>query len=96
MRLEALLDEHREAIRRVAAAHGASNVRVFGSVARGQESSDSDLDLIIDVNKPWTLFDQSGLKLDLQDLLGCTVDIVVAEYLEETFREEILHEAQPV
>jgi len=70
------LRARREEILRIAAARGAHNVRVFGSVARGEARPDSDVDLLVDLDPERTLFDLSGLILDLQETLGREVDVV--------------------
>jgi predicted nucleotidyltransferase len=75
--LKQLLQDKREAILNIAAKHGAFNVRVFGSVARGEETGSSDIDFLIDYDlsktSPWF---PGGLLVDLQDLLGCKVDVI--------------------
>jgi len=70
------LRERREEILRLASARGAHNVRIFGSVARGEASVDSDVDFLVDLDAERTLFDLSGLILDLEDALGRKVDVV--------------------
>jgi len=70
------LRSRREEILRIAAARGATNVRVFGSVARGDATSKSDVDIMIDLEAGRTLFDLSGLILDLEEILGRKVDVV--------------------
>ena len=70
------LRTRREEILRIAAARGAHNVRVFGSVARGEAGPDSDVDLLVDLDPERTLLDLSGLILDLQETLGREVDVV--------------------
>ena len=74
----ATLRERRDEIVRIAAAHGASNVRVFGSVARGTAGLGSDIDLLVDFDPGRTLVDHVGLWRDLEALLGPTVDVVSA------------------
>lgn len=70
------LRARRDEIVRAAAAHGASNVRVFGSVARGSAGPGSDIDLLVDFEQGRTLLDQVGLWRDLEALLGRSVDVV--------------------
>lgn len=70
------LRARREEIVRIAAARGAHNIRVFGSVARGEENSASDIDFLVDLDPHRTLFDLSELILDLQETLGRKVDVV--------------------
>ncbi len=90
------LKAKREEILRIAAQHGARNLRVFGSVARGDAGVDSDLDLLVDMEPGRSLFDMGGLLMDLQDLLGCTVDIVSERGLRPRIRDRVLSEAVPL
>ncbi len=85
--------QKREEIRRIAAEHGAVNIRVFGSVARGEETPDSDLDLLIDVGPKTSSWFPAGLILDLEKLLGCRVEVVTEKSLNPSFREQVLREA---
>ncbi len=75
------LQARRDEILRIAAGHGARNVRVFGSVARGQARPDSDVDFLVEFEPGRTVVDLSGLILDLQDALGRDVNIVEADRL---------------
>lgn len=94
MKLKHLILEKKEQIIDIAAKHGAYNVRVFGSVARGEETENSDIDLLIDYDldkiTPWF---PSGLMQDLQSILGRKVDIVTANGLKERVKEQVLQEA---
>jgi len=83
----------REEIIRLAEARGVRNVRVFGSVARGDAIESSDVDFLVDVDVGRTLFDIGGVLMDLRDLLGCEVDIVPANGLRERIRDRVLQEA---
>ena len=83
-------------IRSIAAKHGAGNVRVFGSVARGDARPDSDVDLLIDVVGPTTAWFPGGLLNDLEGLLGRRVDIVIARSLGPLVREDVLRDAVPL
>jgi hypothetical protein len=96
MTLEQLLHDKREAIRRIAAAHGAYNIRVFGSVARGEATPQSDLDLLIDVGATTSAWFPAGLLLDLEELLGCHVDVVTERALHPALRDHVLREAVPL
>ena len=91
-----LLREKREDILRIASKRGASNVRVFGSVARGEADAKSDIDLLVDLEPGRSLFDLGGLLMDLQDLLGHNVDVVTERGLRERIRERVLKEAIPL
>lgn len=88
--------DRRADVLRIAAAHGARNVRVFGSVVRGDAGPTSDLDLLVDMEPGRSLFDIAELKLDLQDLLGCGVDVVTESSLYWLLRRRILREAKPL
>jgi len=94
MKLKQVLLEKREEILQIAAKHGAYNVRIFGSVARGEDDEKSDIDFLIDYDlskiSPWF---PSGLMQDLQSILGRKVDIVTVEGLKERIRERVLEEA---
>jgi predicted nucleotidyltransferase len=83
----------RDEIIRVAEARGVRNVRVFGSVARGDAIESSDVDFLVDVDEGRTLFDLGGVLMDLRDLLGCDVDLVPANGLRERVRDRVLREA---
>lgn len=91
-----LLERNREQILRVCAKHGALNVRVFGSFARGEAGPDSDVDLLIDVASEHSAWFPGGLLMDLQDLLGRKVDIVTPDALHWVIREQILSDAVPL
>ena len=93
MTLEQLLHEKRDEIRRIATAHGAYNIRVFGSVARNQARKNSDVDILVDFEKPIGLFEYARLKLYLEEMLGRQVDLVTPEALRKELREDILREA---
>ncbi len=84
---------HRAEIMRVAAAHGASNVRVFGSVARGEENADSDVDLLVDLAPGTGLLELGRLERDLRTLLAADVDLVPAADLKEGVAADALAEA---
>jgi len=94
--LNELLQEKREDILHIAARRGASNVRIFGSVARGEADSKSDIDLLVDLEPGRSLFDLGGLLMDLQDLLDHKVDVVTERGLRERIREHVLKEAVPL
>lgn len=93
MQLDALVKARREEILQTAAKHGAFNVRVFGSVARGRADEQSDLDLLVDMETGRSLFDLGGLLVELEELLGCNVDVVTEQGLRERIRERVLREA---
>ena len=93
MTLDELRGENREMILAIARKHGAYNVRVFGSVARGESGRESDIDLLVDFEPKRTLLDHGKLIAELEDLLGCKVDVVPAEDLKEYLRDQILASA---
>lgn len=88
-----LLKSKREAILEIAARHGATNVRLFGSAARGEAGEESDIDLLVDVGPGRTPFFPGGLLADLEELLGCKVDVVTEEGLHWYIRDQVLKEA---
>ena len=88
-----LIQDKREEILRVAAERGAFNVRVFGSVARGEADERSDVDFLVDLEPGRSLLDLGGLLMDLQDLLGWKVDVVTEKGLRERIRDRVLREA---
>lgn len=91
-----LLAEKREDILRIAARHGAFNVRLFGSVARGEARPDSDIELLVEVGPSHSSFFPGALVADLEALLGRRVDIVEPEGLHWYIRDQILNEAVPL
>ena len=91
-----LLQEKREDILRIAARHGATNVRVFGSVARGEADEKSDLDLIVEMEPGRSLLDLGGIQYELEALLGRCVDVVTERGLKPRIRERVLREAAPL
>ncbi len=84
---------HREAVRHVVESHRASNARVFGSVARGDDAEGSDIDILIDPTPDTTLFDIGAIRHELQELLGVSVDVLTPRALPENFRATVLAEA---
>src|ERR1035441_6789755 len=96
MTLQELRDRRREEILQVAANRGARNVRVFGSVARGDNDERSDVDFLVEMEPGRTLFDLSGLLLDLESLLHVSVDVVTERGLRPRVRERVLAEAVPL
>ena len=96
MTLDQLSADKREEILLIAARHGARNVRIFGSVARSDAGRDSDVDVLVDLESGRSLFDLGGLLMELQDLLGCPVDVVTEKGLRPRIRERVLREALPL
>jgi uncharacterized protein len=96
MDAETVLRLNRDEILRIAARRGASNLRIFGSVARGTASQDSDIDFLVDMEAGRSLFDLGGLLSDLQQLLGRPVDVVTEAGLRRRIRTRVLTEARPL
>ena len=90
------LQSKRDEVLRLATLHGARNLRVFGSIARGDAGAMSDVDLLVDMEPGRSLLDMGGLLMDLQDLLGCDVDIVTENGLRPRVRDRVLNEAVPL
>lgn len=88
--------KYRQEILDLATCHGARNVRVFGSLARGEGREDSDLDLLVTLGEGRSLLDLIGLKQDLEDLVHRRVDVVTENALSPYLRERILSEAVPL
>jgi len=91
-----MLIQRRDDILAVAEKRGAYNVRVFGSVARGEDDEDSDIDVLVDMEKGRSLLDLGGLLMDLRELLGCSVDVVTANGLRERIRDRVMRDAIPL
>ena len=93
MSIDSSLQEKRSDILRIAASHGARDVRVFGSRSRGQARHDSDLDLLITLENGKSLLDIVAIKQDIEDLLGYKVDVVTEAAISPYMRDIILEEA---
>jgi uncharacterized protein len=96
MNLSHLLKTKREIILRIAQAHGARNLRVFGSVARGDNQEASDVDFLVDFEPGTSLLQHGALIAELEELLGCRVDVAPEKSLRENVRERVLQEAVPL
>lgn len=96
MDIEKLLHDKRDEISAIAFRHGAYNVRVFGSVARGEAGPDSDVDFLIDVGETTSSWFPAGLILDLEKILGRRVEVVTARALNPYIRDNVLREAKPL
>ena len=90
------LQQQRQEILRIAAKHGAYNVRIFGSVARDEADSDSDIDILVDLEPGRSLLDLGGLLMDLQELFQRRVDVVTEKGLRACIRARVLAEAVPL
>lgn len=96
MTLRQLIEEKREDIVSIAASHGARNVRLFGSAARGEDRPDSDVDLLVAVGTTTSSWFPAGLILDLEQILGRQVEIVTEKGLSPLIRDRVLQEAVPL
>jgi hypothetical protein len=96
MDVEELVRMKRAEILRIAARHGAQNVRMFGSAARGETREGSDIDLVVDAGPETSPWFPAGLILDLEELLGLKVDVVTEESIYWLLRRRILKEAVPL
>jgi len=93
MTLDELRSRHRNRIVALAKERGAHNVRVFGSIARGEERPDSDIDFLVDFEPGRSLLDLTGLLLDLETVLDCKVDVVSARGLKPRLASEVMRDA---
>jgi len=91
-----VLRDKRDEIQRIASRHGAANIRIFGSVARGDAGPESDVDLLIDVGAQTSSWFPAGLIIDLENLLGRKVEVVTERGLDPHIREHVLREAVPL
>jgi len=93
VRVDELLKDKREEILKIAARHGARNVRVFGSVVRGEADEQSDVDFLVEMQPGRNLLDMGGLLMDLRELLGRDVDVLTERSLKPRVRAHVLREA---
>lgn len=96
VRLTERVAHHRDEVLELVTEHHATEPRLFGSVARGEDSTQSDLDLLVDFTDEASLLDETGLRLALSDLLGVDVDVVGADTLREPLRTRVLRDAIPL
>ncbi|MEB3290624.1 MAG: nucleotidyltransferase family protein [Leptolyngbya sp.] len=94
--LEKLIQKNRDKILDIAEKHGACNVRIFGSVARGEADQDSDIDLLVDLGENLSPWFPVRFIQDLEALLDCKVDVVTEKGLKSRIREQVLSEAKPL
>jgi uncharacterized protein len=92
----AVLREKRDEILSIAAKYKATNVRIFGSVARGEETPDSDVDFLVTFLPGADIWGTMGLEIELENLLGRVVEVAGEDALRESWRERILKDAQPL
>ena len=96
MTLYELVQVKRDEILQAARRHGASNVRIFGSVARGEAGPDCDVDVLVDLEPGRRLLDHAALLLELEELLKCRIDVVTERGLRPRIRDRVLREAWPL
>ena len=96
MSIDQRVQAKRQHILRTAARHGARNVRLFGSAARGETTSESDVDFLVDVGPDHSAWVPAGLIVDLEELLSCDVDVVTEDGLHWYIRDRVLEEAVPL
>lgn len=96
MRPSEILPQHRDTIRRLVTEAGMANPRVFGSVLRGEDTEDSDLDILVDPAPRTSLLDLAGLQIEIEGQTGVNVDLLTPMCLPEKFRQRVLEEAVPV
>lgn len=93
MKPSSVLDIHREIIRRIVHSHRATNSRVFGSVLHGQDTNESDLDLLVEPTADASLLDIARIQVELEHHLGVRVDVLTPRALHDRFRDQVLYEA---
>jgi len=96
MKPSILLAQHRTAIRQIVEQHHARNARIFGSVLYGQDTEDSDLDILVDTTEETTLFDLGAIQVELTDLLGIEVDLLTPASLPDRWKADVLSEARMI
>ncbi len=94
--LETLKSQYRSRIIGIAEKYGAENIRVFGSVARGEQRGNSDIDFLVTLQPKTTLLKLAAMERELSELLGCTIDVVSERALSPYFRDQVLDEATPL
>lgn len=96
MRPSIALQQYRDQIREIALSHRVTNVRVFGSVLSGQDTEDSDLDILVEPTEETTMFDIAKIQLELSQLLNINIYVLTPKALPEKFRQRVLDEAQAI
>jgi uncharacterized protein len=90
------LQSNREEVRKIILSHHVVNARVFGSVLHGEDSDDSDLDILVDPTPVTTLMDIAAIRVELRDLLGVQVEVLTPRSLPPSFRQQVIQEAEPI
>lgn len=96
MRPSTALQLHRDRIREIALSHRVTDVRVFGSVVTGEDTEDSDLDILVEPTEETTMFDIAKIQLELAQLLKINIDVLTPKALPEKFRQRVVDEAQAI
>lgn len=96
MRPSLALQTHRDAIREIALRHRVKNIRVFGSVLHGDDTEDSDLDLLVEPTVETTLMDIAKIQFEITQLLNIAVDVLTPRALPDKFRDQVMNEAEMV
>lgn len=96
MRPSVALQIYRDRIREIALSHRVTNVRVFGSVLRGEDIEDSDLDILVEPTAETTLMDIGAIRYELKELLGITVEVLTPRALPDEWRDQVIAEAAAV
>lgn len=96
MRPSLALQTHREAIRTIALSHRVTKVRVFGSVLTGDDTDDSDLDILVELTKQTALMDIAAIQYELKHVFGISVDVLTPNALPDALRNQVIEQAQPV
>ena len=96
MNVMELLQDKRAEILRIAEEHGARNIRIFGSVARGEANDQSDVGFLVEFELGTSLLTHSSLVVALEELLGCKVDVAPEKTLRERIRKRVISEARPL
>ena len=91
-----LLHDYKELINKIALKHGVRSIRVFGSFARGEETVDSDIDFLVELEPTRSLLDMISMKYEIEDLTGRKVDVVTAKGISPYLVEQITKEAVPL
>ena len=94
MKPSVALQTHREMVRNIVLSHHVQNARVFGSVLRGEDTEDSDLDILVDPTPETTLMDIGAIRYELRNLLGVSVDVLTPKALPASFRARVIGEAK--
>ncbi|MFQ5979407.1 MAG: nucleotidyltransferase family protein [Candidatus Heimdallarchaeota archaeon] len=96
MKLNEKLKNKRLDIHKIAEKYGAKNIRIFGSIARGEAESTSDIDILVDLEKGRSLLDLGGFQMALQHLMGRRVDVITEKGLRSRIREQVIKDAVPL